>query len=60
MSSRFVSNSDVKREWCQGLSFHVTRQEFTSVWTLVQELRFPIYQVFASKDMEFFGKTEVA
>ena len=30
------------------------------VWTLVQEFRFFIYQVFASKDMEFFSKTEVA
>ena len=51
---------DVKEKWCQGLWFHVTRQEFMSVWILVQELRFLIYQVFASEDMEFFGKTEVA
>ena len=45
MTSRFVSNSDVRGEWCQGLRFHVTRQELTSVRTLVQELRLFIYQV---------------
>ena len=55
MTSRFVSNSDVKREWCQGLRFHVTRQEFTSVRTLVQELRFFIYQVLTSQVVKFFG-----
>ena len=53
MTSRFVSKSNERGEWCQGLRFHVTRQELTSVWTLVQELHFFIYQVLTSKVSQY-------
>ena len=44
---------------CQGLRFQVARQEFSTMWALVEKLRFFIYWVLARPDMILFRKTQV-
>ena len=47
--------------WCQRLTrLVVSRQKFSAMRALIEQLGLPIDKVGSSQDVEFLGKTEIA